>query len=176
MDVQNKSCCSIYRAVSISTVFVATLGKNMAGENNRFVRVTNKQTCYLTREDSWLRFTMGNCNRRCYSLQGFEKSNAHQRRWPNPAFHLVVILVKIYMICSRPAKENAPFRCSPHQNFNCNLLHISWTTVLRVRVRLGAFAGLSPSDTTMWLSPHPWPNIQLLSFSHFSHPPVGEMQ
>lgn len=46
MDVQNKSCHSIYRVVSIFTVFVVTLGKNMAGENNRFVQVTNKHKCY----------------------------------------------------------------------------------------------------------------------------------
>lgn len=104
---------------------------------------------------------MGNCNTRCYSLQGFEKWNAHQRRWPNPDFHLMVILVEIYMICSRPAKDTPTLP----KKFNCNLLHISWLTktVLLLQDYL-------ISETEMLLLPRPWPNIQLLlSHTSFIH-------
>lgn len=107
---------------------------------------------------------MGNCNRRCYSLQGFEKWNAHQRRWPNPAFHLVVILVEIYMICSSPAKENAPYERTPPPQKKFQLQSASHFMTDK---NCAPFARLSPSETAMWLLPRPWPNIQLL-LSHTS--------
>lgn len=148
---------------------MVTLGKNIIGGNDRFVRLMRKQKCYYTQEDSWLRFTMGNCNTRCYSLQGFEKWNAHQRHWPNSAFHLVVILVEIYMIRSRPAKEHPP--PIPRKK-----LQLQSASHFMTDKNSAPFAGLSYFRNRHVTAASPMTKHSISFFSHFFHPPVGEMQ